>query len=157
MSRRAVRAGMLGAAALFGVATGLGAYTFVYARGYSYLTDDPAACANCHVMDPQYDGWLNSAHHEVATCNDCHTPASFLPKYGVKALNGFNHAWSFTTGNFEEPIQATRLNKRVAQQACMKCHETLVHPLKWTGRTGNDETWQLPECTHCHGSIGHPF
>lgn len=33
-------------AVLVGVALGLGAFTFVYARGASYLTNDPAACAN---------------------------------------------------------------------------------------------------------------
>ena len=37
-------------AALSGVTLGLGAYTFVYARGYSYFSNDPEACANCHVM-----------------------------------------------------------------------------------------------------------
>ena len=36
---------------------GIGAYTFVYARGASYLTNDPAACVNCHVMREPYDGW----------------------------------------------------------------------------------------------------
>jgi len=25
-------------------------YTFVYARGYSYMTDNAEACMNCHVM-----------------------------------------------------------------------------------------------------------
>jgi hypothetical protein len=38
----------LAVAVLVGVAFGLGAFTFVYARGASYLTNDPAACANCH-------------------------------------------------------------------------------------------------------------
>jgi cytochrome c nitrite reductase small subunit len=33
-----------------GLAAGLGAFTFVYARGYSYLSNDPSACANCHIM-----------------------------------------------------------------------------------------------------------
>lgn len=28
---------------------GIGGYTFVYAKGGSDLTNDPAACANCHV------------------------------------------------------------------------------------------------------------
>lgn len=53
------------------MAVGLGAYTFIYAKGYSYLTNDPAACANCHVMQAQYDGWMKSSHHSVATGNDC--------------------------------------------------------------------------------------
>ena len=37
-----------------GVAFGIGLYTFAYAKGWSYLSDDPAACANCHVMREQY-------------------------------------------------------------------------------------------------------
>ena len=40
-----------------GLALGVGASTFVYARGASYLTNDPAACVNCHVMREQY-GWI---------------------------------------------------------------------------------------------------
>ena len=43
---------------LIGIALGLGAYTFVYAKGYSYLTNNPAACANCHVMNDYYSGWM---------------------------------------------------------------------------------------------------
>ena len=38
----------------FGLAIGVGAYTFVYARGYSYLSDNAEGCANCHVMQQQY-------------------------------------------------------------------------------------------------------
>ncbi len=53
-------------ALLIGLAVGLGAYTFIYAKGYSYLTNNPAACANCHVMQAQYDAWMKSSHHSVA-------------------------------------------------------------------------------------------
>ena len=34
---------IVAAAALLGVAGGLGLCTFVYAKGYSYITNDPAA------------------------------------------------------------------------------------------------------------------
>jgi cytochrome c nitrite reductase small subunit len=37
------------------VVLGIGGYTFVYARRASGLTNDPAACANCHIMREQYD------------------------------------------------------------------------------------------------------
>ena len=30
--------------------------------GASYLTDDPAACANCHVMQEHFDAWPRSSH-----------------------------------------------------------------------------------------------
>jgi hypothetical protein len=41
--------GLLLAGAAGGV-FGLGGYTFVYAEGGSYFSDDPRACVNCHVM-----------------------------------------------------------------------------------------------------------
>jgi hypothetical protein len=41
--------------ALAGILIGLGGYTFIYAKGYSYLTNEPAACANCHVMRDHFD------------------------------------------------------------------------------------------------------
>ncbi|MDX1495326.1 MAG: NapC/NirT family cytochrome c, partial [Longimicrobiales bacterium] len=65
---------MLVTAVLLGAAIGLGGFTFVYAKGHSYLTDDPGACANCHIMDDHYAAWLKSSHAQTATCNDCHTP-----------------------------------------------------------------------------------
>ena len=68
------------ACALGGVVLGLSGYTFYYAEGGSYLSNDPKACVNCHVMREQYDGWQKASHHAVATCNDCHTPHAFIPK-----------------------------------------------------------------------------
>jgi len=86
MRLRAVQTLVLGVA--IGLAVGICAYTFAYAQGWSYLTDNAAACANCHVMREQYDGWLKSSHRAVAVCNDCHTPAGFFGKYATKVRNG---------------------------------------------------------------------
>ena len=60
MKRYTIQGILLGV--IIGIAVGIGVYTFAYARGWSYLTDDPAACANCHVMTEQFDGWLKSSH-----------------------------------------------------------------------------------------------
>jgi cytochrome c nitrite reductase small subunit len=68
-------------AVLAGRAIGVGIYTFGYAKGASYLTNDPGACANCHVMREQYDAWLKASHHAVAVCNDCHAPHTLAGKY----------------------------------------------------------------------------
>jgi nitrate/TMAO reductase-like tetraheme cytochrome c subunit len=54
-----------------GLLLGIGSFTFIYARGASYLTNDPKACADCHVMQEQFDGWQRSSHRSVAVCNDC--------------------------------------------------------------------------------------
>ena len=42
---------------------GVSAYTFTYAEGFSYLSDDPKACINCHIMNDQYHSWSSSSHH----------------------------------------------------------------------------------------------
>ena len=104
---------LLGAA--IGLALGVGGYTFIYAKGISYLTDDPAACVNCHIMRKQYDGWIRSSHRAVAACNDCHTPAGYLSKYATKASNGFWHSFAFTSGRFAEPIRIKRTTREITE------------------------------------------
>jgi cytochrome c nitrite reductase small subunit len=135
-----------------GAAVGLGAYTFIYAKGGSYLTNNPASCANCHIMREQYDGWLKSSHRAVATCNDCHTPASFLGKYLTKASNGFWHSFYFTTGSFHEPIQIKNRNLKITEQACQKCHTEITQAIAGSHAAGDGESMS---CVRCHRSVGH--
>ena len=49
-----------------GAVIGLGAYTFIFAKGFSYFGTDPKNCANCHAMNEQYDAWMPRA--TTATC-----------------------------------------------------------------------------------------
>ena len=134
-----------------GVALGLGIYTFAYAKGWSYMTNDPKACANCHVMNDQYDGWLKASHRSVATCNDCHTPHNFVGKYYTKAKNGFWHSFYFTTGAFPEPIRATASSRRITEAACRSCHEPIVQAMGTPAHAGSRDI----SCIRCHGSVGH--
>jgi cytochrome c nitrite reductase small subunit len=133
----------------FGVLLGIGGFTFIYARGASYLTNDPAACANCHVMRDYYSAWQKSSHRSVAVCNDCHTPAGFIPKYFTKAKNGFWHSYYFTTGSYPDNIQITPGNREIADVACQKCHATFTQ-LMAPGPHG-----QPTGCVRCHGAVGH--
>lgn len=137
---------------LTGIALGLGTYTFAYAKGYSYLTNDPAACANCHVMRDHYAAWTRSSHRAVAVCNDCHTPPGVVGKYTTKARNGFWHSFYFTAGRYPDPLRITPRNHEVAEIACRKCHSELtasIDPAHMeTGRGGLS-------CTRCHNDAGH--
>ena len=151
---------MLVAAVLIGAAIGLGSFTFVYARGYSYLTSDPAACANCHIMNEHYSAWLKSSHSPVAGCNDCHTPHEIVPKYATKARNGFWHSFYFTTGNFPDPLRITERNHEIVEHACRDCHGRLVASMNAGADVPPDEvhgftSGQGVECTHCHRYAGH--
>jgi cytochrome c nitrite reductase small subunit len=132
-----------------GVAIGLASYTFIYAKGWSYMGNNPEACANCHVMSDQYAGWLKSSHRAVATCNDCHTPPGLVAKYYTKASNGFWHSWAFTTGRFPEPIRIGEGNLAATEQACRKCHVEVVEAIEARG------SQQPTRCVRCHDSVGH--
>jgi cytochrome c nitrite reductase small subunit len=152
MNKRKLKSVALGV--LMGSAMGVGLYTFVYAKGYSYLTNNPASCANCHIMNEQYDGWTKSSHRTVATCNDCHTPPGLIAKYATKASNGFWHSFYFTSGTFHEPIQIKQRNLEVTEQACRKCHAELTQAIT----PGDAHAWKSGEstsCVRCHRSVGH--
>lgn len=136
-----------------GVAVGIGGYTFLYAKGASYLTNDPKACANCHVMQDYYDAWVKSSHRSVAVCNDCHAPHNLIGKYATKADNGFWHSFAFTTGRFKDNIHIKGRNLKVTENACLHCHQEIVHAI--TPLPRNDKN--MTSCIRCHGSVGHPL
>lgn len=135
---------------LVGICVGVGIYTFIYAKGASYLTDNPEACANCHVMQSHYDAWLKSSHRAVATCNSCHTPHNFFGKYFTKVLNGFHHSLAMTTGRFHEPIQVGGRNRRITEAACRNCHQDIVQMI--VGPHAGEEGLS---CVRCHATVGH--
>ena len=134
------------AAAAAGLALGIGAYAFHTAKGTSYLGNDPATCANCHVMQGHYAGWLAAPHHQVATCNDCHTPAGLISKYVVKAANGWHHSYAFTVGGYPDAIRARPESRAVVEANCRRCHAELIDAISHGGDTS---------CIRCHASVGH--
>lgn len=137
-------------AVLTGIAAGIGGYTMVYAEGLSYMSADSKVCANCHIMNSQYDSWQKSSHHAVAGCVDCHLPHDFVGKWTAKAVNGWHHSKGFTLQDFDEPIAIKPYNSRILQESCLACHGDLVHgAAAETGRPGEFT------CVHCHQSVGH--
>jgi cytochrome c nitrite reductase small subunit len=145
-----------------GALIGLGAFTFVYAKGYSYLQNDPGVCANCHIMSEHLAAWQKGSHRAVATCNDCHTPHDLVGKYMVKARNGFWHSFYFTTGRYPDPLRITPSNHAVTEGACRYCHEELTAAIDHGTLTSdagvNTSGSQAEErltCTRCHRYVGH--
>jgi cytochrome c nitrite reductase small subunit len=102
-------------------------------------------------MNDQYDGWLKSSHHAVATCNDCHSPHSIVPKLMTKAENGFWHSKGFTLQDFPEPIRIRRHNRQVLNRNCQECHHELVADV--VAAHGPDDT--RFDCIRCHVASGH--
>lgn len=136
---------------LIGLTVGLGGFTFWYGQGLSYFSNDPASCANCHVMNDHLESWQKSSHHAVATCNDCHVPHNFVGKWLSKATNGFWHSKGFTLMDFPEPIRIKPGNAAILQNNCVKCHAEVVHDVTTLGSAGDVGN----ACVRCHASVGH--
>lgn len=148
------------ASVLVGVFVGSGSYTFVSAHGTAYLSNDPKACVNCHVMREEYDGWQKGPHHAVAVCNDCHLPHdNIVHKLFVKASNGYHHSKAFTAQDFQEPIRIKPGNAEVLEANCIRCHGELVDEITAHGTLGmpTDPTRKadLYGCVQCHQDVGH--
>jgi cytochrome c nitrite reductase small subunit len=129
---------------------GMGTFTFIYAEGYSYFSNNPDACVNCHVMRDVYDRWNHSSHKAVAVCNDCHSPHRYPDAYVIKGINGWNHSVAFTTMDFPEPIQITQMNREVALENCTYCHGDFVVGIE--SHASEDPS----NCLRCHAGVGHP-
>jgi cytochrome c nitrite reductase small subunit len=150
-SRRGVTWAGLLVSGLAGVALGLSAYTFYYGEGGSYLSNDPNACANCHIMNDHLDSWQKASHHAHATCNDCHVPHDFIGKYSTKAWSGFHHSKGFTLQDFHEPIRIKPHSSAILQANCIECHQGVVHEVTTLGSAGDVGN----ACVRCHASVGH--
>lgn len=134
--------------AALAVLLGLGVFTFIYARGGSYFSDDPQACVNCHIMSDVYNSWSRSSHQAVATCNACHVPHDFFGKWLSKARSGFNHSVAFTLQNFPEPIRISEVNRQILQANCIDCHSVIVSEI--VHQANFDRA-----CFSCHRGVGH--
>jgi cytochrome c nitrite reductase small subunit len=139
-------------AVLLGALLGLSAYTFRYAEGVSYLSDDPRACANCHVMREYLDSWQKSSHHARATCNDCHVPHALAPKYVAKSENGWRHSVRFTLQDYPEQLRITARNAAHLQHNCVDCHAEFANDIRLEARGGQDDEVR---CARCHAAVGH--
>jgi cytochrome c nitrite reductase small subunit len=82
---------------LLGIPVGIGAFTFVYAKGFSYLSTDPRACVECHLPDRGLAKWVAKADH------------------------GFRHSMAFTLQNFKEPIEITPGDREIVRANCLRC------------------------------------
>lgn len=145
------------AVVLVGICVGLSAYTFYMSRAYSYLSDNPRACVNCHIMAPEYATWFHSAHGRVTTCNDCHVPHNnVVNKYFFKAKDGIRHASMFMFRLEPQVIRIRAEGASVVQANCVRCHNELNSKVS-TVAVGNSAAvhGQGKYCWECHREVPH--
>ena len=139
------------------VIVGLGLYVLRLSNAASYLSDDPQACVNCHLMTPQYVTWNHSSHREVAHCNDCHVPHNnVFNKYFFKAKDGLYHASIFTLRAEPQVIKAKGPSAEVIQNNCIRCHTDQVTDAKMAGFVKDHfEKRTDRTCWECHREVPH--
>ncbi len=146
-------------AAIMAVASfvGLGLYIIRLSNAASYLSDDPQACVNCHLMTPQYITWNHSSHREVAHCNDCHVPHNnVFNKYYFKAKDGLYHASIFTLRAEPQVIKAKEPSVEVIQDNCIRCHQNQVTDAKMAGFVEDHYEKRTDRtCWECHREVPH--
>jgi cytochrome c nitrite reductase small subunit len=142
---------------LLAVLTGVGAYLFYVSRAYSYLSDDPETCINCHLMAPQYATWQHSAHREVASCNDCHVPHdNIFRTYYFKAQDGLRHATIFTLRAEPQVIRIKEAGIAVVQENCIRCHTNTNERVGLTEVTYENTLHGAGKlCWECHRETPH--
>ncbi len=143
---------------IVGVICGLGFFTVYASRMWSYASDKPETCVNCHVMGPYYATWNHSSHSRNAVCNDCHVPHdNVFREYYFHAKDGLRHATIFTLGLEPQVMQAIPASQEVIYENCIRCHSQLNTEFVKTGT----QTYKMIHenkdklCWDCHQDVPH--
>lgn len=142
------------------VAFALFVYLVNASKALSYLSHDPKACINCHVMNTQYATWQHNSHARKATCIECHLPTdSFFKKYLAKARDGWNHSTAFTFNTFKQRIVISKNGADRVETNCSSCHAKVVSQLIENRDKYHDfnriQTDDDVRCWDCHRDIPH--
>ena len=141
-----------------GVIVGGGALFLYMLRAHTYLTDDPAACVNCHIMGPYYATWFHSSHSRNATCNDCHVPhENAVKKWVFKGMDGMRHVAVFLTHGEKDVVRANGESSEVIMNNCIRCHTQLNTEFVSTGRIDYmmSQVGEGKACWDCHRDVPH--
>ncbi len=143
---------------LIGVISGLGLFTVYASRAWSYASDKPETCVNCHIMGTYYATWKHSSHARNTNCNDCHVPHdNVLREYYFHAMDGLRHSTIYTLRGESQTPEAISGSKEVIMENCIRCHTQLNTEFVKTGT----QTYKMIEeskgmaCWDCHRNVPH--
>jgi cytochrome c nitrite reductase small subunit len=140
-----------------GILMGIFFFLFYISKAYSYLSDSPATCVNCHIMAPQYATWNHSSHRRYTNCNDCHVPHNnVFSKYLFKAKDGMRHASIFAMRREPQVIVILEAGRNVVHQNCIRCHSGLLLNPRLTACVENQKLHATGRiCWECHREVPH--
>jgi len=145
---------------VFLLAIGLFGYMLYISKAFSYLSSDPKACVNCHVMNTQYATWKHSSHAREATCIECHLPTDgFVNKYIAKAKDGWNHSVAFTLNTYDHSMKISDDGAKRVQANCISCHKSLTSSMSTSvdmyHNFSDENVENGRKCWSCHKQVPH--
>lgn len=141
---------------LLGMIVGMVLFILYVSKAHSYLSDNPKACVNCHIMAPEYSTWFHSSHARNTVCNDCHVPHdNLVRKYYFKAMDGLRHATMYSWRLEPQVIRMRKPGQMVVQENCIRCHSQLnsVVGTAVTAKQARHGEGKL--CWDCHRDVPH--
>ncbi len=145
---------------LYSVLTVLTAWAFlmvVMAGAAGWYTSRPVFCSSCHIMEPYYKSWQQSAHKDV-TCIECHFPPGVGGEVRGKML-GLVQLLKYVTAS-----AGPRPSAEIPDASCLRsgCHERRLleglvdfHgiPFDHTPHLAEGRRGKTLRCTSCHSQI----
>lgn len=127
------------------VLVALGTYVNFGPPGLYAKSGSPDFCAQCHVMEAQYENWFHNGGHRRLKCIDCHLPNDSLPRHLTwKGIEGMKDSYVFYSGRVPETIKLSEHGAVFLQENCRRCHEETV------ARINEDR-----HCWQCHRRLSH--
>ncbi len=127
----------------------LGVFVFV-TDAPAYAGTASATCANCHVMQSNYENYYHAAHHAWAVCADCHLPHdNEVVYYYEKGRLGLNDVYVFGSGQTPEVIDISDHSRDIVQGNCIRCHESTVESIMVGAQPFVRNCWE------CHRNVAH--
>ncbi len=130
---------------IFFAGLGLGSFLLVGPPQLLAISESPAFCASCHVMEEEHTAWSHAGAHRRIRCVDCHLPnGNPLEHYVWKSIDGMKDVVFFHSGMVPDRIALSSHGAKVMQNNCIRCHAETV--------TQMDTTRQ---CWGCHRQLQH--
>lgn len=105
----------------------------------------PQFCAQCHVMEAEYESWFHSGGHRRLKCIDCHLPNDNMARHLTwKGYTGMLDAFDFYSGRVPETIRVSESGAAILQENCRRCHGETVAKI-------NEDR----NCWQCHRRLSH--
>ena len=123
----------------------VGAYVSFGPPGLFAKSNTPEFCAQCHVMEAEYENWFHNGGHRRLKCIDCHLPNDNIARHlSWKGYTGMWDAFVFYSGRVPETIQLSESGAVLLQENCRRCHEETVAKI-------NEDR----NCWQCHRRLSH--